>query len=327
MSLGARADLNALRSSTVNVIATPRWAVIYHRPDFSVKVTAGSGYQGVSQATRFATGMGRGANDDVRPERIDHVDLSVGGRLRPKAATADGRPRLEYDVSAYAMNITDAVGLVSRGDTMYNDNIGQYRILGALSSLAWQPLRMLRLDANWTYTLAFQTDDASAPIGRAPRVVVGDIARHMANVSATLLANRTGPLHVSLNLRGNYMGVRPVGPGTTQSLNFGIDSAGRGRIPAYLVFHGNLGLAIRRFPQFRIDLTVQNLFDRNILDPVRREYFHPGTRDASGSFNMPWDAVGTHFADRHVPFVPQRGRFILLRLGVNLYAAARQNRK
>jgi hypothetical protein len=39
---------------------------------------------------------------------------------------------------------------------------------------------------------------------------------------------------------------------------------------------------------------------------------------------MPWDAVGTPFVDRHVPYVPQRGRFIMLQLGFNLYSSVKK---
>lgn len=319
VSLGARADLNVLRSSTYTFVGTPRVAMVYFRKDFSVKFTGGSGYQGVSQAARFSSGFGRRANKNIEPEQIDYADLSIGGRIRARGKASEGPALLEYDFSGYLCKITDAVGVVSKGqDTLYNDNIGQFRILGAMGSFAWQPAKVFRLDANWTFTLAFQTDSAAARVGRAPRILVGDIARNMANVSATLFLDNLGPLNMSLNLRGNYVADRRVGPGTTQPMNFGIDSATRGRMPAYLIFHGNLGVAIRKLPFVRFDLTIQNLLDRNILDPLHRQYFHPGAREGSGSFNMPWDTPEKPFFDSHVPYVPQRGRFIMLRLGFNL---------
>lgn len=328
MSFGARADLNVLRSSEYTFISTPRMAMIYHRPRFSVKFTSGSGYQGVSQATRYSSAFGRTANEDLKPEKIDYADLSIGGGLRARGKSVEGASPFEYDLSGYVCKITDAVGVDSsvRGTrTVFrNANIGQYRIIGAFGSVAWQPSKYFRLDANGTYTLAVQTDSTAARVGKAPRLLVGDIARYMANLSANLILNDLGPVHLSLNLRANYVSTRPIGRGTTQFMNLGIDSATRRSIPAYLVFHGNLGLALGRFPRFRLNLTVQNLLDRNILDARHREYFHPGAREASGSFNMPWDAVGTPFVDRHVPYVPQRGRFIMLQLGFNLYSSVKK---
>lgn len=330
MSFGARADLNVLRSSNYTFIATPRMALIYHRTGFSVKFTGGSGYQGVSQATRYSSAFGRTANENIDPEKIDYADLSIGGGIRGRGKSTQVTSPFEYDLSGYACKITDAVGVdssvIGTRTVFKNANLGQFRILGAFGSVAWQPSKYFRLDANGTYTLAVQTDSIAARAGKAPRLLVGDIARYMANLSANLILNDLGPVHLSLNLRANYVATRPIGPGTTQFMNLGIDSATRRGIPAYLVFHGNLGLALGRFPRFRLDLTVQNILDRNILDSRHKEYFHPGAREASGSFNMPWDAVGTPFVDRHVPYVPQRGRFIMLQLNINLYSSVRQKR-
>jgi hypothetical protein len=68
----------------------------------------------------------------------------------------------------------------------------------------------------------------------------------------------------------------------------------------------------------RLDVTVQNLLGYNLLDPVRRTYYHPGAREASGAFNLPWDRPGRPFADANVPFVPQRPRFLLFKLTFDL---------
>ncbi|MCE2834526.1 MAG: hypothetical protein LW694_09110 [Chitinophagaceae bacterium] len=45
---------------------------------------------------------------------------------------------------------------------------------------------------------------------------------------------------------------------------------------------------------------------------------HPAAREASGSFGMPWNVPGKPFADAHVPFIPQRGRFMLLKLTLDM---------
>ena len=213
ISFGARADLNVLRSSSYTFIATPRMAMIYHRPRFSVKFTSGSGYQGVSQSARFSSAFGRTANENIEPEKIDYADLSIGGGIRARGS-AEGPSPFEYDLSGYVCKITDAVGVdstvIGTRTVFKNANIGQYRILGALGSLAWQPSKYFRLDANGTYTLAVQTDSTAARVGKAPRLLVGDIARFMANLSANLILNDLGPVHLSLNLRANYVSTRPL---------------------------------------------------------------------------------------------------------------------
>ena len=56
----------------------------------------------------------------------------------------------------------------------------------------------------------------------------------------------------------------------------------------------------------------------NLLDTKRKTYFDPGPRQAEGTFNLPWDAAGTRFSDKNVPYVPQRGRFLLLKLTFDL---------
>lgn len=317
-SLGTRADANLIRSSTLNVIATPRLALVYHRNRFSIKMTSSSGYQGISQYQRYATGFGRALNEDINPEVVNYIDLSLSGQARKGNRKPGSHSPFEWDLSGYFCQVDSAVGLVRQGDSLVNDNIGRFHILGLMGGFSWIPREGLRITGNFTLTNADQRDTMALRLSGGKPVPMGDIARQMANVSATWLVRKAGPFNLSVNVRGNYMADRPVGKGTTQFLNYGIDTLGKGKIPGYLVFHGNLGLALAAFPRFRVDLTVQNILDRNLLDPIRRTYYHPGAREASGSFGMPWDIPGKPFADAHVPFIPQRGRFLLLKLTLDL---------
>jgi outer membrane receptor for ferrienterochelin and colicin len=318
-SFGARADANLIRSSTLNVIATPRLALVYHRDRFSVKMTSSSGYQGISQYQRYASGFGRTIiNEEIKPESVDYIDLTFSGQAKKGNRKPGSASPFEWDLSGYFCRVDSAVGMVKQGDSLLNDNVGRFHILGLMGGFNWTPHEGLRISGNYTYTNADQRDTMVLRLSGGEPVPLGDIARHMANVSATWLVRRAGPFNLSVNLRGNYVSDRPVGKGTTQFLNYGIDTLGKGKIPGYLVFHGNLGLALAAFPRFRVDLTVQNILDRNLLDPIRRTYYHPGAREASGSFGMPWDIPGKPFADAHVPFIPQRGRFLLLKLTLDL---------
>ena len=317
-SFGTRADANLIRSSTLNVIATPRVALVYHRDRFSVKLTTSSGYQGISQYQRYASGFGRTVNEEIKPEIVNYIDLSFSGQSRKGNRKPGSLSPFEWDLSGYFCQVDSAVGLVKQGDSLVNDNIGRFHILGLMGGFNWIPREGVRITGNFTLTNADQRDTLALRLSGGKPVPVGDIARHMANLSATWQVRKAGPFNLSLNLRGNYMADRPVGRGTTQFLNYGIDTLGKGKIPAYLVFHGNLGLALAAFPRFRVDLTVQNILDRNLLDPIRRTYYHPGAREASGSFGMPWDIPGKPFADAHVPYIPQRGRFMLLKLTLDL---------
>lgn len=317
-SFGTRADANLIRSTTLNVIATPRLALVYHRDRFSVKLTTSSGYQGISQYQRYASGFGRTVNEEIKPEEVNYIDLSFSGQAKKGNRKPGSQIPFEWDLSGYFCQVDSAVGLVKQGDSLVNDNIGRFHILGLMGGFSWIPRDGLRITGNITLTNADQRDTLALRLSGGKPVPVGDIARQMANLSATWLVRKAGPFNLSLNLRGNYMADRPVGRGTTQFLNYGIDTLGKGKIPAYLVFHGNLGVALAAFPRFRVDLTVQNILNRNLLDLSRPTYYHPGAREASGSFGMPWDVPGKPFADAHVPYVPQRGRFLLLKLTLDL---------
>jgi len=317
-TLGTRADYNVVRSNSgFGLIVTPRLALVYHRDRFSMKFTTSGAQQGVSQWTKYSTGFGRQPNPDIEPEKINYADFSVSGRSK-KTLKGTRSSVLEWDLSANLFEVFDAVGTRKIGDSVFNDNIGEYIIYGGMSSLLYRPSRAFSLQAYYTFTRAMQTDTLSIMPGPGTSLPIGDIARHMANLSATYIHGIGGPLRVSLNLRANYVSDRRVGEGTTQFMNYGIDTLGKGRIPAYLVFHGNLGVGLAKFPGVRFDVTVQNILDYNLLDPVRRTYYHPGAREASGSFNLPWDQPGKPFADANVPFVPQRPRFLLFKLTFDL---------
>ncbi len=317
-SIGTRVDANLIRSSTLNAIATPRVALVYHQDRFSVKMTSSSGYQGISQYQRYATGFGRAVNEEIKPEVVNYIDLSVSGQAKKGNRKPGSQIPFEWDLSGYFCQVDSAVGLVKQGDSLIYDNFGRFHILGLMGGFSWMPGEGVRITGNFTLTNADQRDTLALRLSGGKPVQVGDIARQMANLSATWLVRKAGPFNLSINLRGNYVADRPVGRGTTQFLNYGIDTLGRGKIPGYLVFHSNLGVALAAFPRFRVDLTVQNLLDRNLLDPLRRTYYHPGAREASGSFGMPWDIPGKPFSDAHVPFIPQRGRFLLLKLTLDL---------
>lgn len=281
-------------------------------------MTSSSGYQGISQYQRYASGFGRATNEDLNPEVVSYIDLSFSGQAKKGNRKPGSNSPFEWDLSGYFCQVDSAVGLLKRGDSLINDNIGRFHILGLMGGFSWMPREGLRISGNYTLTSADQRDTLALRLSGGTPVPVGDIARHMANLSATWMVRKAGPFNLSINLRGNYVSDRRVGSGTTQFLNYGIDTLGKGKIPGYLVFHGNLGLALAAFPRFRVDLTVQNLLDRNLLDPLRSSYYHPGAREASASFGQPWDIPGKPFADAHVPFIPQRGRFLLLKLTLDL---------
>ena len=188
------------------------------------------------------------------------------------------------------------------------------KVVSSLSQARNKPRKNLIINLNHTLTVPFQTESKYDTTLTSKRRI-GDIASNLANLSFTGLFKDLGPFNSSINLRANYVGDRPEGPNTTQKLNFGLDSSFV--IPQYLIFSGNIGLSLAKFPNARLDITVNNILDMNLLDS-KKVYYDPGPKQGEGTFNLPWDKVGTKFADKNVPYIPQRGRFVLVKLTFDL---------
>lgn len=312
VTLGTRADYNRIRSfDGFGIVGTPRIAVVYHTPIFTIKGIASKGLQNVSQWTKFSTGGGRVANPFLKPEEIEFGNIELSGKINkdPK------KDWINWEVTGFAYRVLNAVASETFNGVKKNYNTGTYEILGTMANLTVKPLKNVVVQMNHTFTSANQTSSKYDSTLMKP-IRLGDIATHMANISITSIHRNIGPFNFSLNLRGNYVSNKPEGRSTTQRNNAGVDSSGK--IPAYLIFHGNIGMSLAKFPNVRFDFTVNNLLDGNLLDPNMGIYYHAGPREAAGSFNLPGEAVGVPFADKNVPYVPQRGRFMMLRMTLDL---------
>jgi hypothetical protein len=87
-----------------------------------------------------------------------------------------------------------------------------------------------------------------------------------------------------------------------------------GEIPAYLMVNGNIAFKVKMIPFLRLDLGIENILNKNILDNNNPDYYHPGAREATGRFNLPGDAPGSGYGDQYVPYFTQRPRFMTLKL-------------
>lgn len=70
------------------------------------------------------------------------------------------------------------------------------------------------------------------------------------------------------------MSGRPIGPGTTQESNIGLGD-NSGEIPAYLLVNGNIAIKAKLIPFLRLDLGIENILNKNILDNNNPNYYHP----------------------------------------------------
>ncbi|MEY3648779.1 MAG: hypothetical protein RLZ13_1664, partial [Bacteroidota bacterium] len=266
------------------------------------------GLQNVSQLTRYSTGAGRTPNPNLRPESIDFLNIEYLGHI--------GNGGLGWDINAFGYLIDNAVASSTRNGIRQNINIGKYRTTGLMSGFYYKPKsRDWNIQANHTYFFP-QLIKAAEDSGIEVPVRLGDIASHRVNLSLTKQTHM-GILSNVLNLRANYVSERPIGKNTTSSKNIGLDGKGS-PIPEYLILHGNVGFKLKTLPMLRLDVSVENILNKNLLDGGNPEYYHPGPREASGTFNMPGAVAGAAYGDLSQPYIPQRPRFFLVRLTYSL---------
>jgi outer membrane receptor for ferrienterochelin and colicin len=307
LSGGNRIDYNQIRrSGGYGIAMSPRVSAIFNTKHTTFKLNYSKGLQNVSQWTKYSTGGGRLPSSNLETESIDFVNLEYLGRI--------GSGNVSWDINAFGYLIDDAVASGVIQGIRRNYNAGKYRNLGLMTGFHFNSAsKNWRLEANHTF---YKPELVSSTLIELPKPQrLGDIASHRINLSITR-KNHIGKFHNVINIRANYISERPIGPGTTQNLNPGVD--GLGTIPAYLLVNSNIGFKHQRLPFLRLDISIENLLNNNVLDKLNTQYFHPGPREASGSFNMPGDIIGGSYADRNVPYVPQRPRFYLVRMSYML---------
>ena len=309
LSGGYRVDYNRIRrTGGFGFANSPRLSVIYNSEYATFKLNYSKGLQNVSQLTRYSTGAGRTPNPKLQPESIDFLNLEYLGHI--------GNRGLGWDVNAFGYLIENAVASSTRNGIRQNINIGKYRTLGLMSGFYYKPKsRDWNIQANHTYFFP-QLTEAAADAGIEVPVRLGDIASHRVNLSLTKQTHM-GIFSNVLNLRANYVSERPIGKNTTSSKNIGLDGKGS-PIPEYLILHGNIGFKLKALPILRLDVSVENILNKNLLDGGNPEYYHPGPREASGTFNMPGGVLGGTYGDLSQPYIPQRPRFFLVRLTYSL---------
>ena len=309
LSGGYRVDYNRIRrTGGFGWANSPRLSAIYNSEYATFKLNYSKGLQNVSQLTRYSTGAGRTPNPKLQPESIDFLNLEYLGHI--------GNGGLGWDVNAFGYLIENAVASSTRNGIRQNINIGKYRTLGLMSGFYYKPKsRDWNIQANHTYFYP-QLTEAAADAGIEVPVRLGDIASHRVNLSITKQTHM-GIFSNVLNLRANYVSERPIGKNTTSSKNVGLDGTGS-PIPEYLILHGNIGFKLKTLPMLRLDVSVENILNKNLLDGGNPEYYHPGPREASGTFNMPGAVAGAPYGDLSQPYIPQRPRFFLVRLSYSL---------
>ena len=317
ISAGNRVDYNQIRKSGGFGFAfSPRFSAIYNTKNTTVKFNYSRGLQNVSQWTKYSTGQGRIPNPNLNTETINFVNLEYSGHLNNNELTWDIIPFFHLINNAVAsLTFNNDKGV----EVKQNINDGDYRSYGVMSGFNYKPKsNKWNIQLNYTYNNPANIRKNFFIQGQIIKldtlIELGDIARHRVNFSLTK-QTKLGMLKNATSIRANYVSQRPIGPGTTQNRNIGVN--GTGKIPPYLLVNGNIGFKIETLPFVRLDLTIENILNFNPLDNNNPEYYHPGPREAAGRFNMPVDK-NQSYGDALIPYIPQRPRFYSLRLSFSI---------
>ena len=312
ISGGNRIDYNRVRNfGGFGFALSPRISGIFYTKQSTFKLiyTNSKGMQHVSNYIKYSTGGGRTPNPKLRPEPIKYINLEYQGQNESGS--------LGWEVIAFQYRIEDAVSVETivegNGIERRYDNASQFDTFGLMSGFYYNSKsKAWNIQVNHTLIQPWKTKAKFVLLD--PKIRVGDIATHRINLSITKQTD-LGFITNVLNLRANYVSGRPIGPGTTQEYNIGLGGGSSGEIPAYLLVNGNIAVKAKLIPFLRLDLSIENILNKNILDGNNPEYYHPGPRDASGRFNIPGAHIpGWPYGDQHVPYFTQRPRFMTLKL-------------
>ena len=300
LSFGNRIDYNRVRSKDgFGYEFSPRLALVYLGKQISTKMVYSHGIQNVSLFNKFSTGNNRKPNPDLGTEKIDYLDFSLNG--------VHQNNNLRWNFILFHYFIKDAVASVAINEPQYNNqnqNAGVYQVTGSLFNINYSFAdRKWALFFNHTFNLPFQKPQDAL----AENIRIADVSSQSANLGITYRLNKES--HVFSNhFYANFVGEKPIGQGTTAPKNLGFYG---NDIPAYLIFNTTFNYTNRNLQGIKFSLIVNNLLDMNILYPDHETYYHAGIRTASGSM-VPGTLNGL------VPFYPQRGRQIFIRILYNI---------
>jgi outer membrane receptor for ferrienterochelin and colicins len=270
VTFGLRYDYNVVRNNDgFGSEVSPRAAVVWSPGKYTFKAIYSRGIMNVSNWTKYSAAGNRIPNPTLKTENIRNIEFSSGIRLSSS---------FQADISIYQNFIDNVVGTIDVADgKIQNANIGEFDIKGIQANAVY---RKNTFSAYFNYTFS-DPKQIFSELGEVDNRV-GDIASHQFNIGGDKLFFD----HLNVNLRLNYTGKRPVGPGTTVPLN-------TNSFPAATILNGAVTYSNQSFVK---GLTFQ-LVCNNILNST---YYHPGTKAAEG-INSPTAIL-------------QRGRHILLNI-------------
>jgi outer membrane receptor protein involved in Fe transport len=299
-SFGNRIDYNRIRDKGgFGYEFSPRMALVFLGKQVSAKMVYSHGIQNVSLFHKFSTGNNRKPNEDLTTEKIDYFDFSLNG--------VHQKNNLRWNIILFHYYIKDAVASVSINEPPFisqNQNIGVYRVYGSLFDINYS-FNDKKWDIFFNYTLSLPFQKAQDALIKDVRIA--DISTQSANLGLTYRQNKNNHIF-STHLYANFVGKRPIGSGTTAPKNLGYYGMD---IPAYLIFNTTFNYTNKNLQGIKFSVIINNLLGMNVLYPEHETYYHPGIRTAAGSMTP-----GS--LNALIPFYPQRGRQIFLRILYNI---------
>ncbi len=281
LTLGGRYDYNRIRvTSGYGSQVSPRAALVLTPNKFIIKAIYAQAFQNASIFKKNATTTTRATNPDLAPETASNLELSFGYNISKNTF---------LDVVYYRANYNSVAVLKEFSDpddpekTQQFQAVGELQVQGIQANISGK-WRFLNYFANYTFT-----DPQNKNVENKNEFErVADIADHRLNFGiGTTFFN-----HLSMFIKTNYIGERPVGEGTTTPNN-------PGSFPSTAIFTGSLSYN-NIIPGLSLQIVGNNL--------LNKEYFDPGIRSADGSVNSPSNK--SSYAYR----IPQRRRNFIVRL-------------
>ena len=257
LTLGGRYDYNKIRvDGGYGSEFNPRVALVLTPSNFIFKGIYASAFQNASNWTKFSTNTSRAlTNPTLGPEQVKNWEFYTGWK-----ASENLFADILYYKSYYDGVVGTAVVPYNGGTTEQRQAIGEMKIQGLQATVNYK-YRNYKFYAHYTYT---DPQNAILEDGKLTGEYqrIAEIAEHKFNVGANALFFD----HLNLNLRMNYSGERPVGPGTSKPAN-------PGNFPSILLLNGAISLT-DIIPGASLQFIVNNITDL--------EYFDPGVRSADG---------------------------------------------
>ena len=297
-NFGLRYDRNSQRHNIENgyEIFLPRIGFVFSNEINSLKINYSRGYQSPSLWAKYSTAGIRVPNPKLKPEGIDHLDISIMGESKNKI--------LNWNIGFFNYNVFDAIKMKAIPNQSYSrhQNVADYKINGVLFNLKFKSKRFkINFNGNYTNPKTIENEE---------RIQIGDISTYRLNLGITSLFEIKN-LNGSLNIRGNYNSSKQVGKETTVPGNPGLNSSNE--IPEYLLLNSNLMIRHKKIPNVYLSFKLNN-----ILNTV---YYHPGVRNANSIFDLQENSADTYenwysstILNKNSPYIIQNKQNYMLKL-------------